>query len=247
MGCGEDVEEAAGGIGADVEAFGHEFAPGHDLADQKQHTQGGGDFPESAETFEIPGGLFAACQLQRSAAGEKDDGVHPDHEGELDWNPVGSHFADEKRDGERHEEHHDRQHRQNDSGLVAARRGWGRLAAFVRVAVATATVVACGRLVSAASADVLDDEFDVVDYVCARHVPSLMRIAFELTGTSTRKSRFLTRVAGLKTGAYIVPAAYGGRGCRLGPPPSGLSGDSVSGLRDWDAKSSVRFAIAPNS
>jgi hypothetical protein len=43
----------------------------------------------------------------------------------------------------------------------------------VRVAVATAMVVPCGRLVSAASADVLDDEFDVVDYVCARHVLSL--------------------------------------------------------------------------
>ena len=52
---------------------------------------------------------------------------------------------------------------------------------------------ACGRLVSAASADVFDDEFDVVDYVCARHVLSLMRILFNLTGTSTRKSRSLTR------------------------------------------------------
>jgi hypothetical protein len=169
----EDIEEATRRIRSNIEAHRHELAPRNDLADKKSHAKRRRCAPHRLETTQIIQREAATGQVDREAARQKHDGVDPDDRREAEVDPVFSGLAHEEGGGQRHEEHADRDHAEQERGLPFLARLRCVRAAWTEAAViasAASMVVAVGRFsTTATAADVFHDKVDIVEYVSAGH------------------------------------------------------------------------------
>jgi hypothetical protein len=77
MGPGKNVEEAAGGIGGEINALRLQLTPDHQLSGKKHHSQNRRKAPISFEFLQILDGELLARQFYGAAAGEKNEGIEP--------------------------------------------------------------------------------------------------------------------------------------------------------------------------
>src|SRR5271156_680102 len=173
---GKNIKEAAPRIAGHKNSLREQLPPGQHLARHKQDAQPRRDVPQRAKATQIAASQPSPRELQRGAAGQQNERVHPKNRWNAHRDPIVRTAPHDKRAGQRHEKHQYRKDGQRDPGVVTP---WRRLRRPPLLSAAVvATAAECRWLVpSATAANILNDEFYFVIDRCAGHAALLSFIS----------------------------------------------------------------------